>query len=118
MTRGLWRLLPLEPFLFHPHSFALPCLKKRAPELPTGPLFHPHILAKTLEQKVNKRGHSTFLKKQNGPGGPGRLPAQGSHRSVRAHIRAYGSSEHGFATWRTPSERPSAAEADNASTAG
>jgi putative transposase len=31
-------------------------------------------------------------------GGPGRLPAQGSHRSVRARIRAYGSSRHGFAT--------------------
>jgi len=26
------------------------------------------------------------------PGGPGRLPARGSHRSVRARIRAYGSS--------------------------
>jgi hypothetical protein len=31
------------------------------------------------------------------PGGPGRLPAQGSHRPVRARIRAYGSSNHGFA---------------------
>lgn len=33
------------------------------------------------------------------PGGPGRLPAQGSHRPVRARIRAYGSSNHGFAAW-------------------
>ena len=31
------------------------------------------------------------------PGGPGQLPAQGSHGSVRARIRAYGSSNHGFA---------------------
>ncbi len=28
--------------------------------------------------------------------GPGRLPTQGSHRPVRAHISAYGSSNHGF----------------------
>ena len=34
----------------------------------------------------------------NSPGGPGRLPAQGSHRSARAHISAYGSSDSGFAT--------------------
>ena len=27
------------------------------------------------------------------PGGPGRLPAQGSHRSVRGHTRPYGSSK-------------------------
>ena len=32
------------------------------------------------------------------PGDPGRLPAPGSHRPVRAHISAYGSSEHSFAT--------------------
>ena len=32
-----------------------------------------------------------------GPGGPGSLPTQGSHRPVRARIRAYGSSDHGFA---------------------
>lgn len=31
------------------------------------------------------------------PGGPGRLPAQGSHRPVLACINAYGSSNHGFA---------------------
>ena len=31
------------------------------------------------------------------PGGPGRLPARGSHRPVRARISAYGSSIHGFA---------------------
>jgi hypothetical protein len=31
------------------------------------------------------------------PGGPGTLPSQGSHRPVRARIRAYGSSNHGFA---------------------
>jgi len=31
------------------------------------------------------------------PGGPGRLPAQGSHRSVHARIRAYGSSSNPFA---------------------
>src|SRR4051794_32971604 len=29
-----------------------------------------------------------------GPGGPGSLPTQGSHRPVRARIRAYGSSDH------------------------
>ena len=32
------------------------------------------------------------------PGGPGRLPAQGSHRSVRGHIRPYGSSSNTFAS--------------------
>ncbi len=32
------------------------------------------------------------------PGGPRQLPTWGSHRSVRARIRAYGSSDHGFAT--------------------
>ena len=32
------------------------------------------------------------------PGGPGRLPAQGSHRSGRARIRASGSSAQGLAT--------------------
>ncbi len=32
-----------------------------------------------------------------GPGGPGTLPSQGSHRPVRAGITAYGSSHHGFA---------------------
>ena len=32
-----------------------------------------------------------------GRAGPGRLPARGSHRSVRARIRAYGSSDHAFA---------------------
>ena len=31
-------------------------------------------------------------------GGPGRLPAQGSHRSVRGHIRPYGSSSNPFAS--------------------
>ena len=31
------------------------------------------------------------------PGGPGSLPTQGSHRSVRARTSAYGSSAHGFA---------------------
>ena len=31
-------------------------------------------------------------------GGPGRLPAPGSHRAVRACINAYGSSDHGFAS--------------------
>jgi hypothetical protein len=32
------------------------------------------------------------------PGGPGRFPAQGSHRSGRAHIRASGSSSNPFAS--------------------
>jgi hypothetical protein len=32
-----------------------------------------------------------------GPGGPGQLPAQGSHRSGRAHISASGSSTDSFA---------------------
>ena len=32
-----------------------------------------------------------------GPGGPGALPPRGSHRPVRARVRAYGSSNHGFA---------------------
>jgi hypothetical protein len=32
-----------------------------------------------------------------GLGGPGSLPTQGSHGPVRARIRAYGSSDHGFA---------------------
>jgi len=40
-----------------------------------------------------------------GPGGPGRLPAQGSHRSVHAHIRAYGSSSNPFTSPR-PKEPP------------
>ncbi len=31
-----------------------------------------------------------------GPRGRGALPPQGSHRPVRARIRAYGSSDHGF----------------------
>ena len=35
-----------------------------------------------------------------GLGDPGRLPAPGSHRPVRAHISAYGSSGHGFAAFR------------------
>ena len=39
-----------------------------------------------------------------GPGGPGALPPRGSHRPVRARIRAYGSSNHGFAA-RTYVER-------------
>jgi hypothetical protein len=37
---------------------------------------------------------------ETGPGGPGSLPTRGSHRPVRAHIRAYGSSSHGFAACR------------------
>ena len=37
-----------------------------------------------------------------GPGGPGQLSAQGSHRPVRAHIRAYGSPTNGFATREGP----------------
>src|SRR5262245_56393755 len=32
-----------------------------------------------------------------GPGGLGSLPTRGSHRPVRARIRAYGSSDHGLA---------------------
>jgi len=40
----------------------------------------------------------TFILRPAGPGGPGRLLARGSHRSVRAHTRAYGSSNQGFAT--------------------
>ncbi len=35
---------------------------------------------------------------KNEPGGPGQLPTQGSHRSVRARMSAYGSSNHGFRT--------------------
>jgi hypothetical protein len=48
-----------------------------------------------------KRSARTFYfiaEKPEWPGGPGRLPAQGSHRSVRGRIRPYGSSGHGFAT--------------------
>ncbi len=35
---------------------------------------------------------------QCGPGGPGAFPPQGSHRPVRARIRAYGSSSNSFAS--------------------
>ena len=41
-------------------------------------------------------------RKRVGPGGPGRLPTQGSHRPVRAHIRAYGSSTDRFAIRKGP----------------
>ena len=41
---------------------------------------------------------ATHLGHGKSPGGPGQLPAQGSLRSVRAHISAYGSSNSGFAT--------------------
>ena len=37
------------------------------------------------------------LLRRVGPGGRGRLLTPGSHRPVRARIRAYGSSNHGFA---------------------
>src|SRR5262249_34841753 len=37
-----------------------------------------------------------------GPGGPGPLPARGSHRPVRARIRAYGSSTSRFAAHKGP----------------
>ena len=45
-------------------------------------------------EKRSRRSLSSFDKLRTGswPGGPGRLPARGSHRSVRARIRAYGSS--------------------------
>jgi hypothetical protein len=44
------------------------------------------------------RGRCDVLAITDWPGGPGRLLAPGSHRSVRARIRAYGSSHHAFAT--------------------
>ena len=37
-----------------------------------------------------------------GPGGPGALPPRGSHRSVRARTRAYGSSTDRFAIRKVP----------------
>ncbi len=40
--------------------------------------------------------------RRSGPGGLGALPPRGSHRPVRARMRAYGSSDHGFATFRHP----------------
>src|SRR5208283_2921764 len=43
---------------------------------------------------IPKAGSTTETR----PGGPGRLPAQGSHRSVRGHIRPYGSSSNPFAS--------------------
>ena len=38
--------------------------------------------------------------RRSGPGGLGALPPRGSHRPVLARIRAYGSSDHGFAALR------------------
>ncbi len=38
--------------------------------------------------------------RRGGPGRLGSLPTRGSHRPVRARIRAYGSSDHGFAACR------------------
>ena len=40
------------------------------------------------------------------PGGPGSLPTRGSHRPVRAHIRAYGSSTDRFAIRDGPRSYP------------
>ena len=59
-----------------------------------------------LQRHEGRRGQVQFVRSTlqavpanwTWPGGPGRLPAQGSHRSVLARIRAYGSSSHGFAT--------------------
>lgn len=44
----------------------------------------------------------SLLRSHRRPGGLGALPTRGSHRPVRARIRAYGSSDHGFATFRYP----------------
>jgi hypothetical protein len=44
----------------------------------------------------------SLLRSHRRPGGLGALPPRGSHRPVRARIRAYGSSDHGFATFRHP----------------
>jgi hypothetical protein len=51
------------------------------------------------EDRCNVSHLSAFLSGY-WPGGPGRLPAQGSHRSVRGHIRPYGSSSSPFASPR------------------
>ena len=55
------------------------------------------ILLFTKTCGLHYENDNKLPKKVEWPGGPGRLPAQGSHRSVLAHIRAYGSSSHGFA---------------------
>ena len=64
-----------------------------------GPSLHPFTAS------PYQHGHSggeIRLSSIIGPmlGDPGRLPAPGSHRPVRARISAYGSSNHGFATSR------------------
>jgi hypothetical protein len=56
------------------------------------PLYDGHALA----SKYIDFGH---FRERSGLGGPGSLPTRGSHRPVRARIRAYGSSDHGFAAY-------------------
>ena len=49
---------------------------------------------------ISRRPPTTRIAPSHDRAGPGRLPAPGSHRPVRAHISAYGSSHHGFAACR------------------
>ena len=51
-------------------------------------------------ERQGSRRRFTDAIRQREPGGPGSLSARGSHRPVRARIRAYGSSDQGFATCR------------------
>ena len=64
------------------------------------------------DSDAQSRGSTPDSLRAPGPGGPGSLPTRGSHRPVRARIRAYGSSDHGFAddpsdSGRTADTRPS-----------
>ena len=64
----------------------------------------PRSRRKESEEYQHDRPEQATWKHGRCPGGPGRLPAPGSHSPVRARISAYGSSDHGFAS-RFPAHR-------------